>query len=255
MSERSHRINQQPAFLLSATPWSESSLMLEMFSRDYGRVLLLARSARRRQSDLRGVLVPFVPVSVSWFGVQEMKTLHRAEWLGGRPQPSARALFSGLYVNELVLRLTAREDASAGIYHAMDEVLHAVCGREQHAAALRVFEWRLLQLLGYAPDLSCDADGCAVAAGERYRLAVEAPPVRETAADQAGVAADGAVLQALHSGVWTADADLQQALQVTRLFIDHYLPQGVHSRRIVQQMREFDVSAVFKNAGSEKSPE
>ena len=105
-----HRINHEPAFLLASVPWRESSLRLEVFSRSYGRVALLARSARKRQSELRGVLVPFVPMSASWYGSGELKTLHRAEWLGGWPQPQGRALFSGLYVNELVLRLTARED-------------------------------------------------------------------------------------------------------------------------------------------------
>ena len=82
-----NRIDHQPAFLLSATPWRETSLLVELFSRDYGRVALVARSARKRQSELRGVLVPFVPVCVSWYGKEELKTLHRAEWLGGWPQP------------------------------------------------------------------------------------------------------------------------------------------------------------------------
>ncbi|PKU13685.1 DNA repair protein RecO, partial [Neisseria meningitidis] len=91
------------------------------------RVALLARSARKRQSELRGVLVPFVPVSVSWYGSQELKTLHRAEWVGGWRQPQGRALFGGLYVNELVLKLTAREDPVPELYDALAEVVEAVC--------------------------------------------------------------------------------------------------------------------------------
>ena len=75
------RINHEPVFLLASAPWRESSLWVEVFSRRYGRVALLARSARKRQSELRGVLVPFVPVSASWYGSQELKTLHRAEWI------------------------------------------------------------------------------------------------------------------------------------------------------------------------------
>ncbi|WP_300483577.1 recombination protein O N-terminal domain-containing protein, partial [uncultured Neisseria sp.] len=98
-----NRINHEPIFLLASAPWRESSLWVEAFSRRYGRVALLARSARKRQSELRGVLVPFVPVSASWYGSQELKTLHRAEWIGGWTQPQGRALFSGLYVNELML--------------------------------------------------------------------------------------------------------------------------------------------------------
>ena len=75
----SNRINQQHVFLLSARPWRENSLRVEAFSRDYGRVSLLARSARTRGSELRGVLLPFVPVSASCYGREELKTLHRVE--------------------------------------------------------------------------------------------------------------------------------------------------------------------------------
>ena len=94
-----HRINHQPAFLLASSPWRENSLRLEVFSRDYGRVALLARSARARGSELRGILTPFVPLSISWFGKEELKTLHRAEWVGGWQQPKNLLLFSALYAN------------------------------------------------------------------------------------------------------------------------------------------------------------
>ena len=69
----SGRVNHQPIFLLTALPWRENSLRVEAFSRDFGRVSLLARSARTRGSELRGVLLPFVPISASWFGKEELK--------------------------------------------------------------------------------------------------------------------------------------------------------------------------------------
>ena len=75
-----NRINHEPIFLLASAPWRESSLWVEAFSRRYGRVALLDQKRAQRQSELRGVLVPFVPVSASWYGSQELKTLHRAEW-------------------------------------------------------------------------------------------------------------------------------------------------------------------------------
>ena len=168
-----HRINHEPAFLLASVPWRESSLRLEVFSRSYGRVALLARSARKRQSELRGVLVPFVPMSASWYGSGELKTLHRAEWLGGWPQPQGRALFSGLYVNELVLRLTAREDPQPELYDALQDVLQTLCRQPNHAGALRRFEWKLLDSLGYAPDLQRDGNGDPVGAGRRYLVRPE----------------------------------------------------------------------------------
>ena len=246
MSDKNSRINHEPAFLLSAAPWRESSLRLEMYSRRYGRVALIARSARKRQSELRGVLVPFVPVSVSWYGSAELKTLHRAEWLGGRPQPQGRALFSGLYLNELVLKLTAREDPHPRLYDALDEALAAVCTQAVHTAALRRFEWQLLSELGYAPDLEYDIGGKPVSAQAHYLIEPEQPPQPippDTRADsKTAITAAGSALLQLREGVFDSGAAQQQALKITRLLLDFRLPEGIQSRRVLQQLQTFQTA-------------
>lgn len=231
MSE--HRINHQPVFLLASAAWRENSLRVEAFSRDYGRLSLLARSARTRGSELRGVLMPFVPVSASWYGKEELKTLHRAEWLGGWPQPRGRALFSALYANELVAKLTAREDPAPDIFHALHTVLHAVCTTPNHAAALRHFEFKLLNALGLCPDFARDGHGKPVQPEQHYRLHPEAalapaPPHRhDTAA--------GSVFLALASGSLN-DALLPDAARVMRLLMDFRLPE-IHARTVLQQLK------------------
>lgn len=248
MAPQTHRINHEPAFLLTATPWRESSLWLEIFSRRYGRVALLARSARKRQSELRGVLVPFVPMSASWYGSQELKTLHRAEWLGGRPQPQGRALFSGLYVNELVYKLTAREDPHPALYDALDTVMQSVCTQNNHVAALRVFEWRLLTELGFAPDLQYDEYGEAVHAGQNYWLRPEAAALPLAAAsglpaaEAQGVAVSGQSLIELYQGAFSSGENLQQALKLTRMLLDFRLPEGIKSRQVLQQIQNFQTA-------------
>ncbi len=242
MSEKSGRINHEPAFLLTATPWRESSLWLEIFSRRYGRVALLGRSARKAQSELRGVLVPFVPIRASWYGSQELKTLHRAEWQGGWRQPQGRSLFSGLYANELLLKFTAREDPHPALYDALAAVMQAIAGQADHIADLRIFEWRLMQELGLAPDLQQDGNDSEITGGHRYWLAPQQPVQVFSAAlaeNGAGMAVDGATLISLREGRFSSSAHLQQALQLNRLLIDFYLPQGIQSRRILQQMQAF----------------
>ena len=237
-----NRIDSQPAFLLSATPWRETSLLAELFSRDYGRVAVVARSARKRQSELRGVLVPFVPVQVAWYGKEELKTLHRAEWLGGWPQPQGRALFSGLYVNELVLRLTAREDPQPELYDALRDVLQTLCRQPNHAGALRRFEWKLLDSLGYAPDLQRDGNGDPVGAGRRYLVRPEEavmPLEQDDVRTAAEVAVDGGTLLQLRQGKFDSGEGLQQALQITRLLLDFRLPDGIRSRQVLQQLQRF----------------
>ncbi|EOC88243.1 TPA: DNA repair protein RecO [Neisseria meningitidis] len=243
MSE--HRVNHEPVFLLASSPWRESSLRVEAFSRRYGRVALLARSARKRQSELRGVLVPFVPVSASWYGSQELKTLHRAEWIGGWPQPQGRALFSGLYVNELMLKLTVREDPLPELYDALAEVMEAVCCKAAYIDDLRRFEWRLLNLLGVAPDLHADGTGGDILADKTYRLMPEEAvmPVCEDAdalSHEADAIVEGQSLIDLREGSFRTAESLQQALKITRLFIRHLLPEGLKSRQVLEQIRQFD---------------
>ncbi len=246
MSDKSHRINHQPAFLLTATPWRESSLWLEVFSRDYGRVALLARSARKRQSELRGVLVPFVPMSASWYGSGELKTLHRAEWLGGWALPQGRALFSGLYANELMLKLTAREDPHPKLYDALFTLMEAVAGQPNHVAALRCFEWSLLTELGFAPDLQHDEAGCAIDAERDYWLRPEHAALPLDGTDDVyineaqGVVIKGNSLIQLRKGEFDSGNSLQQALKLTRMLIDFCLPEGVKSRQVLQQMQAFE---------------
>ena len=238
------RINHEPVFLLASAPWRESSLWVEVFSRRYGRVALLARSARKRQSELRGVLVPFVPVSASWYGSQELKTLHRAEWIGGWPQPQGRALFSGLYINELMLKLTAREDPIPELYDALEAVMRAVCVESSHTAALRRFEWALLTRLGFAPDLFHDGNGEAIRAEETYWLTPENAVVPIEEAERFnprnhGVAVGGDILIQLREGDFTHPESLGQSLKITRLLIDNLLPEGIKSRQVLQQLQQF----------------
>lgn len=237
----SQRVNHEPAFLLTAHPWRESSLWVELFSRRYGRVAVLARSARKRQSELRGVLVPFVPISASWYGSQELKTLHRAEWLGGWRQPSGRSLMSGLYANELVYRLTAREDPAPEIYDALAKLMPVVAEGGNHAAELRCFEWQLLTTLGLAPDLSTDALGNTLQAEQYYHLCPEEPLqpwlAKQTVSD--GLLIQGHHLTDLKTGEFRSPESMQQALRITRLLLDFYLPQGIRSRQIMQQVQQF----------------
>src|SRR5471032_161669 len=99
------RPDVQPAFVLHSYPFRETSLVIEVFTREFGRLGLVARGARRPKSALRGVLLAFQPLRISWTGRSELRTLIRAEWTGGVPQPQGLALMCGFYLNELLLKL------------------------------------------------------------------------------------------------------------------------------------------------------
>ena len=99
------RTSDEPAFVLHRYDWSESSLILEMFTRHHGRVALVAKGAKRPSSNFRPVLLPLQPLHVAFGGDAEIRTLRAAEWVGGQVMPTGDALLSGYYLNELLLRL------------------------------------------------------------------------------------------------------------------------------------------------------
>ena len=134
--------------MLHASAWRETSLIVQIFSRDHGNVAMVAKGAKRPYSALRPVLAAFQPLIVSWTGAGEVKTLTRADLAGIRPL-AGRSLMSAWYMNELLLRLLPREDPHPVLYDAYDAALQAL-GEGAHAAsALRRFEWVLLEETGY----------------------------------------------------------------------------------------------------------
>jgi len=123
------RVDHQPAFVLHSYAWRETSLIVEMLSRDFGRVALVARGAKRPTSQFRGILMPFSPLALSWSGRAELKTLVRAEWQGGLAPLRGDGLLAAFYLNELLVRLLPRADAHPGLFASYVQALAAPAGR------------------------------------------------------------------------------------------------------------------------------
>lgn len=163
------------AYVLHSHDWSESSLILELFTRDHGRVVAVAKGAKRPYSQLRPVLMPFQRLVVS-FGVKrsedaEVWLLRQAEWAGGPAWPGGAALLPGFYLNELLMRLMVRHDPHPALFDAYAQTLQAMADPSLLQAALRAFELILLRELGHLPDLATlTVNGHAVLAGQSYEL-------------------------------------------------------------------------------------
>src|ERR1700716_1218840 len=151
MRQVRERRDDQQAFVLHAYPYRETSLIVEALTVDHGRVAMVARGAKRPRSELRGVLQAFQPLSVSWAGAGELKTLMRAEWRGGLPLVTGAALLCGFYLNELLLKMLPREDPHPGLFVDYRNTLEKLAGSTDHAPVLRQFEVRLRAGLGGAP--------------------------------------------------------------------------------------------------------
>src|SRR5574343_2114188 len=105
------KVDAQPAWVLHTSPYRETSLIVEVLTRDHGRLPVLARGARRPRAAIRGLLLAFQPLEIGWSGKGEVLTLMKAEWQGGQPLLAGEALFCGYYLNELLIHLLPREDA------------------------------------------------------------------------------------------------------------------------------------------------
>ena len=172
------RTEHEPAFVLHSYPYKETSLIVEAFTRHRGRVGLIARGARRPRSAIRGTLLAFHPLRLSWSAAAELGTLTAAEWAGGQPALTGMALMCGFYVNELMLRLLPREDAHEELFDAYAAAVARLGAGDEPAGLLRGFELKMLRELGYAPPLDRDAgSGMPVLAELRYAYLPERGPL------------------------------------------------------------------------------
>ncbi len=170
------RISDEPAFVLHRHDWSESSLILEVFTRHYGRMALVAKGVKRPSSSFRPILLPLQPLHLAFGGEGEIKTLKAAEWQGGHVMPTGDALMSGYYLNELLLTLLAREDPHPVLFDVYASVVEVIASEHGEAleSALRAFELLLLREIGLLPLL--DAQTMTLLAlhpAERYSLVPE----------------------------------------------------------------------------------
>jgi DNA repair protein RecO (recombination protein O) len=234
------RIEQQPAFVLHAYPWRETSLIVDVLTRDHGRVALVARGAKRPTSQFRGLLAPFAPISVSWSGRAEIKTLIRAEWVGGLAPLRGDELLSAFYLNELLVRLLARGDPHEALFFSYARALHDLsldaARREQ---ALRGFELDLLREIGVAPSFEFCDDGRPIEAGAWYRVEPEhgVRHVAEPAADSDNCV-PGRVLQALARRDLPAVAQAAEARALLRQLIGYHLRgRPLNTQRILMELR------------------
>ena len=149
------RISDEPAFVLHRYDWSESSLILEVFTRHHGRIALVAKGAKKPSSNFRPVLLPLQPLRLGFGGDAEIRTLKGAEWAGGQVMPTGDALLAGYYLNELVMRLLARDDPHPRLFDAYASAVQVLASEHGEALqpALRAFELLLLREIGLLPAL------------------------------------------------------------------------------------------------------
>ncbi len=219
----STRYQLEPAYILHSRPWSESSLILEIFSHDAGRVGLVARGARRTKSRWQGLLQPFQPVLLSWSARSELGTLTGAERASNTEALEGIALFCGFYINELIMRLCVRNDPHPQLFSTYSKCLEQLRASNRPQPALRAFEKSLLQEIGFELQLTVDArQQIPVRSGNNYRYDPESGPI-ETAAGSAGKDYPGSVLLALANDDYSDQKLMRGMRQLLQGILAHHL--------------------------------
>lgn len=235
-----NRQQDEQAFVIHSYPFRETSLIIDVFSRRHGRLPIVARGARRPRSALRGVLMNFQPLLLSWFGKGEVRTLHSAEWQGGQPYLQGTALMCGFYLNELLLNLLARDDPHDQLFDYYRATLHRLAHETDHAATLRCFEKHLLQELGYALTLDREAgNGKAIQPELCYRYAVEHGAVLDAGDAPPGVPVSGKTLLDMVKDDYADPVTSQQSKQLMRVLLNHHLGGKIlHTRELIKDLQK-----------------
>jgi len=232
----------QPAFLLHHRDYSDSSRILELLTREHGRISLFARGVRRAKSAYRPVLQPFVPLLLSWSGGTDGGVLTGAEFAGEVRPLAAACLMSGFYLNELLLKLTPRGEAIAEVFDLYALTLDALREGSGEQLALRLFERQLLEQLGYGIDVSLDAGTGEPLAADRYYHFHPGVGVREVGDLAAGADAyRGSQLLDFADGRLDSQESLRAAKRLLRAALEHCLEgKDLRSRDVMLALRRLE---------------
>ncbi len=235
------RQDNQPVFVLHTYPFKETSLVVELFTREFGRISAVAKGARRPRSAMRGMLQSFQPLLGAWSGKLELKTLHSLEWYAGLLMLQGEALMCGFYLNELLLRLLPREDSHEALFDEYAQTLISLSHAPSDSAnILRRFELRLLQSLGYAVPLTHNIKNEMVLSEAQYCYVPEMGPVSVRHDYQEnGVQLLGKTLLDMANDDYSDVQTQQQSKQLMRLLVAHYLgDKPLHTRQLLMDLQD-----------------
>jgi DNA repair protein RecO (recombination protein O) len=217
------RVALQPAYILHRKPYRDTSLLLEVFSRNHGRIGLVARGAQGKRSSLKALLQPFQPLLLSWSGRGELQTLTGAEADGIVRMPGGEALLGGFYLNEILMRLLHRHDPHDELYASYQRTLGKLSECTEYDWPLRLFERDLLQELGYGLQLTHTIDGSPLESNTCYCYHPERGPIAAPDDQADCLIVHGATLLALDSGETEGEVCRHEAKRLMRAVLQPYL--------------------------------
>jgi len=231
MAGTSKKENQN-IYILHTYPFKETSLIVEMLSKEFGRIAVAAKGARRPRSSLRGMLLPFQPLQATWSGLNELKTLHSIGWSNQFLSIDGDALICGFYLNELMMRLLPKDDPHPILYDYYHQAILDLSDHKGLSVTLRRFELRLLQELGYQVPLKNDIHGQTIHLDKTYIYRADSGPF-EGKASAGSIEVLGKTLINMADDNYEDPLTEKQSKQLMRYLINHYIgDKPLHSKQL-----------------------
>lgn len=236
-------IQLQSAYVLHRRPYRETSLLLELFTSEHGRLSAVAKGVRQSRSSTPGLLQPFIPLLVSWTGKHELMTLTHVESRAEVTSLKGECLFAGFYLNELLLNLLQKWDAHPNLYSLYEKTIIALQKTVLEEKTLRVFEKKLLEELGYGLLSKSDAALHNTFVPDRhYRFVIDQGFILSEVRDPTQLPVDvfsGSSLLAIAREEWQDDNTLQVAKRLTRLVLGPLLGnRPLYSRKLFIKVKD-----------------
>ncbi|MFZ6658815.1 DNA repair protein RecO [Undibacterium sp. TJN19] len=225
------RVLEQPGFVLHSWPYKETSLIIDVLTRDHGRIALVAKGAKRPHSQLRSVLQTFQPLQIGWSGKGEIRTLISADWVGGMLPLEKSALLCGFYLNELLVKFLMRDEAHPELFDLYVATLNQLAHDEPATIVLRHFELALLRQSGLVGDLTrCTQRREQVLGEQLYVMDPERGPRPAMQADTVPKIS-GKTLLAMQRGDYAEQSTQLQSKLLMRFLLAHHLHGAVLNTR------------------------
>jgi len=213
-----------PCYILHQRPYRETSLILEVFSRDHGRLGLVARGARRNSGRQRSLFQLLRRLDIAWLLRGELGTLTQIESSAAPVVLPGEAVIAAFYLNELLMRLLHRHEPHPVLFDAYEQALGGLQRRGEREATLRIFEKRLLETLGYGLVLDHEVTtGGVLEEKAEYFYLVERGPCSEPGAGREYTKVSGGTLSALQREDLADPAQLAEAKRLLRMILAGHL--------------------------------
>lgn len=243
-SESSSSTNQDKAYVLHARAYQNTSLIIEVLTKEYGRMTLVAKGARRSGSPYQGMLQPFNLLFLNWGGRSEMKTLYKAECASAPVKLVGELLYTGFYLNELIMYLLHKHEAHITLFERYHECLINLQHTSTPELLLRYFELDLLDELGYGLSLEQELQsGVFVLPDKFYQYDMEMGVMPSAGDDSSGLTISGDTLLALAKRNVTTDKQKSEAKRLLRSVLDFHLEgRPIKTRELFMQKKKFSLS-------------